>query len=391
MPGVFLSHSSKDKHFVQRLAVDLVVEGVPVWLDSWSMEVGDPLYRRIFSGIENSGFLIAVISKYALESGWVEKELLAALSMEDRIGRTFILPVRTEPVELPLAIANRIYADFTTEYLSGLERLVATLRKFGIQSADIPNEKRIVPLQFTDTVFLKKNEFAAALRFLPDDYSPTPEQIVLAPCEIYESLRTALRRRIENVRRDSFYSPELEEHLTNDYRSVILLERALVDGILELLSSGRKVLKRDLWLGACRSFAMYVRTKICACLWACQHPNEFVIEKCSPNWFAACDDSAIRKLHHLENVGKVFVGSPVLDEKGFAYDLEDAASVYINADTSEFSQLRYHGYPQILKVNEKVSPFTIADFIIPQLLFKKHVRKDNVTVWNIEEMFYGQS
>jgi hypothetical protein len=65
VPGVFLSHSSKDKAFVLRLAADLAIRRIPVWLDSWELSLGDSLYQSIFSGIDQSGFLIPIISKDA--------------------------------------------------------------------------------------------------------------------------------------------------------------------------------------------------------------------------------------------------------------------------------------------------------------------------------------
>jgi hypothetical protein len=41
MTGIFLSHSSKDKAFVCKLAIDLVNQGMPVWFDAWELEMGD--------------------------------------------------------------------------------------------------------------------------------------------------------------------------------------------------------------------------------------------------------------------------------------------------------------------------------------------------------------
>jgi TIR domain len=47
MPGVFISHSSKDKEFVFKLAIDLLNLGFPVWLDAYELEVGSSLQDRI--------------------------------------------------------------------------------------------------------------------------------------------------------------------------------------------------------------------------------------------------------------------------------------------------------------------------------------------------------
>lgn len=39
MPSLFLSHSSADKTFVEKLAKDLEGVGVNVWFDKWEIKV----------------------------------------------------------------------------------------------------------------------------------------------------------------------------------------------------------------------------------------------------------------------------------------------------------------------------------------------------------------
>src|SRR5438552_16025265 len=46
-PSVFLCHSSKDKPFVERLALDLRKLGTGVWLDKWEIKAGDSILERI--------------------------------------------------------------------------------------------------------------------------------------------------------------------------------------------------------------------------------------------------------------------------------------------------------------------------------------------------------
>jgi TIR domain len=131
MAGVFLSHSSHDKQLILTLAADLVSRGIPVWLDSWEMETGDSLYQRLFDGLDESTFLILALSPHAVVSKWVKKELNAALAKEDKLRRKVILPIKLAECEVPLAIADRLYADFTTGYLAALERLETVLKRLG--------------------------------------------------------------------------------------------------------------------------------------------------------------------------------------------------------------------------------------------------------------------
>lgn len=57
MPSLFLSHSSVDKPFVEKLAFDLDGVGVDVWFDKWAINVGDSLTWRIEEGIKDNEYL----------------------------------------------------------------------------------------------------------------------------------------------------------------------------------------------------------------------------------------------------------------------------------------------------------------------------------------------
>ena len=49
---IFLSHSSKDKEFVRKLADDLKTYGLSVWFDEWEIKVGDSITNKISQGID---------------------------------------------------------------------------------------------------------------------------------------------------------------------------------------------------------------------------------------------------------------------------------------------------------------------------------------------------
>ena len=52
MPSLFLSHSSVDKTFVEKLAKDFEGVGVNVWFDKWEIKVGDSLTGKIEGGLQ---------------------------------------------------------------------------------------------------------------------------------------------------------------------------------------------------------------------------------------------------------------------------------------------------------------------------------------------------
>jgi hypothetical protein len=55
---VFLSHSSKDKHIVRRLAERLRNDGLKVWFEEWSIRAGDNVYDKTEEGLQQSRVLV---------------------------------------------------------------------------------------------------------------------------------------------------------------------------------------------------------------------------------------------------------------------------------------------------------------------------------------------
>ena len=68
---VFVSHNSKDKPRVRKLAERLKAAGLRVWFDEWNIKSGDIIALKVDEGLERSRVLLLCISKNALASGWV--------------------------------------------------------------------------------------------------------------------------------------------------------------------------------------------------------------------------------------------------------------------------------------------------------------------------------
>lgn len=124
---IFLSHSSKDKEFVRRLANDLQTSSVPVWFDEWELQVGDSLTSKIGEGIKESGWLAVILSKNSIKSAWVEKELNAGLATELEKRQVYVLPILIEDCEIPIFLKDKLFADFRHNYSNGLSSLLRRL------------------------------------------------------------------------------------------------------------------------------------------------------------------------------------------------------------------------------------------------------------------------
>jgi hypothetical protein len=124
---VFLSHSSEDRVFVNRLALDLKARGLDVWYSEWELGVGDSLASAIQAGIKHASWLIVVLSPDSVKSKWVREELNAGFAKQLAVDRVYILPVLYKDCEIPVFLRDRIYADFRRQYSDGLRRLLWTL------------------------------------------------------------------------------------------------------------------------------------------------------------------------------------------------------------------------------------------------------------------------
>ncbi|MBI1200462.1 MAG: TIR domain-containing protein [Phenylobacterium sp.] len=241
MPNVFISHSSKDKPFVRRLAAGLLSEGMPVWLDSWEMEYGASLTDSIYDGIEGSSFVILVISSDAVDSGWVNRELNAALAKEDQTNRRFVIPIKIDGVPAPLKIADRLYADFSGGAFSEpLSRLVQVLDRQGCRALAPLPEREFLSLSFSQEVHLDKTALDRALFFIRErhpNFVPDAKQIVVVDDQDYESLKSKLFNNIDRLPSLPSYTPALEEQLKYARDRIARMETMLRHGVSELLKN----------------------------------------------------------------------------------------------------------------------------------------------------------
>lgn len=124
---VFLSHSSADKPFVRKLATDLTSHGVKVWLDEWNIRVGESIPESIARGAAQSDYFVLVVSQNSAKSEWVKHELNTTLMREIPGRNVVVLPVKIDDVEVPAAIRDKHYADFTGSYKQGLTKLLEAI------------------------------------------------------------------------------------------------------------------------------------------------------------------------------------------------------------------------------------------------------------------------
>jgi len=124
---IFLSYSSQDGEFVERLAADLRKCGVAVWKDDRELAVGESLSDEIGNAIAGSLWFGIVLSPDAVASRWVRLELDTAIALEVETGAVKVLPIRYRSCEIPATLRGKKRADFDLSYEKGLSDLLSVL------------------------------------------------------------------------------------------------------------------------------------------------------------------------------------------------------------------------------------------------------------------------
>ncbi len=92
----FISYSTKDEEFVQRLRQGLAAGGIGCGFDKDNFKTGGKFRVIIDEWIQASDKLLLVLSEHSVKSDWVEKEVETALEMEREQKRTAIFPIRLD-------------------------------------------------------------------------------------------------------------------------------------------------------------------------------------------------------------------------------------------------------------------------------------------------------
>ncbi len=138
----FISYSSRDHAFAERLYADLQSKGVRCWFAPEDMKIGDKLRPRIDESIRLYDKLLLVLSTHSIASSWVEHEVEMALAKEQKEKRPVLFPVRLDEaiIEMeqdgwPSEVRHtRHIGNFTRwknhdEYQKAFERLLRDLKQ----------------------------------------------------------------------------------------------------------------------------------------------------------------------------------------------------------------------------------------------------------------------
>jgi hypothetical protein len=144
----FISYSSHDQAFAERLHADLRAKNLRCWFAPEDLKIGERFRERIQESIRVFDKVMIVLSEASVHSRWVEREVNAAREREERENRTVLFPIRIDDavMDAPQPWAadirrTRHIGDFRRwerpdAYQTVLERLLRDLR------ADAPTPPR---------------------------------------------------------------------------------------------------------------------------------------------------------------------------------------------------------------------------------------------------------
>jgi hypothetical protein len=138
--SVFISYSTKDQEFADRLYADLNQKAIRCWLATEDLKIGDKFRARINEAIYIHDKLLLILSETSIQSAWVDAEVEAALEKEIKTGTIVLFPVRLDDAVMDTQQAwaehirqTRHIGDFRQwkdhdEYQKALARLIRDLQ-----------------------------------------------------------------------------------------------------------------------------------------------------------------------------------------------------------------------------------------------------------------------
>jgi len=97
--SVFISYSTLDQSFADRLYVDLQISGVRCWFAPHNIQGGKKIHEQIDEAIRFYDRLLLILSDASMNSEWVRTEVANARQREIREKRQMLFPISLVPYD----------------------------------------------------------------------------------------------------------------------------------------------------------------------------------------------------------------------------------------------------------------------------------------------------
>lgn len=129
--NIFISHASQDLHVARALATDLINDGFSVFLDDWSIDLGENIISRISESIEESNFLVMLISDDYLRSTYCSDEWTSFYMKYRKTRKNSMYSILLDEAEPPAILSAIKYARVRNleNYREAYNQLLKAIKK----------------------------------------------------------------------------------------------------------------------------------------------------------------------------------------------------------------------------------------------------------------------
>jgi len=167
---IFLSHNSKDKPLVRKLAERLKQSGLRLWFDEWIIKPGDDIFLQIEQGLQGSRTLILCMTPSAFESDWVGLERNTVLFRDPSNKNRRFIPLFMKDCTIPDTIRRYSYVDYRKQGNEAFEKLVSACKP-EIETPKPEPEKKLKtqkPVAVFERTLLWDGDIASSVAISPD-------------------------------------------------------------------------------------------------------------------------------------------------------------------------------------------------------------------------------
>ena len=126
---IFLSHSTKDKQFVQTLATELEAQKIEPWLCEVDIELGDNFVSKIEEGLREADLTVLFWSPEAAAADWTRLEWTSVTAREISESRTRLGIVLLRDCALPELLRVKHRIDARNDPENGRLEIVAWIKR----------------------------------------------------------------------------------------------------------------------------------------------------------------------------------------------------------------------------------------------------------------------
>ncbi len=95
----FISYSTHDQEFADRLYADLQAKGVRCWFAPHDIKGGRKIHEQVDEAIRLHDKLLLILSQQSMKSNWVKTEIANARAREEQEGKQLLFPITVAPFE----------------------------------------------------------------------------------------------------------------------------------------------------------------------------------------------------------------------------------------------------------------------------------------------------